>query len=1129
MDLRTPEAPVTILFFFPFPSLPPAVIEGRGVPGPIQRFSSPPPYLPVSFRVLGADTSFLLREARRDPALNASLQARVESFFTYRARRPPRVNASCGPFSVEKAVPLDSTLTLTSPGPTEKSSFDWKLRAHILQDKIYPGRPVAQVLFHVLGRDWAEPGPAEPLPCLRVFAFRETREVRAGCRLRGALGLCVAELRLPPAWFSAPAVVAGRRRPAGPAEGSPVELYYTVHPGDHGHGDCAGGDLRKGNAIRPGKDGREDAASLLQRVGAVRLYRAQDRGDQLSELRLGGGVAVWLPSRPAKQGDVVTAYVTVAGNSTVDLFTLRAKVKKGVNVLSARPSEPSQWAVRQELGAGGKHSTSTVVCQRLGPGAHNRSSALTEVVQLSFEIAGFSSLSGSQPIAWQLESPRTGASGSAVSELFISQQDLVGIVPLATDSELLNTAILTGRTVALPLRVVSVEESGAVADISESVECTSADEDVLKVSDRCDYVFVNGKEMKGKVDAVVTFTYQHLSAPLHVTVWAPQLPLQIEVSDTELSQIKGWRVPIAASKRPERASEDQDQDEDEDARRGRGCALQYQRATVRVLTRFLAEGAGPWAQPRLLLGPDWQVDITHLVADVMKLEAPRVAALLDGRVLVGREVGMTTIQVLSPLSDSILAEKTVTVLEDRVSLTDLAVQLVAGLSLTLHPSTENGRVVTAVAEADELLRAPKQEAVVSVWLRFSDGSMAPLDIYDGRDFTLSASSLDAAVVSTPPARTPGWPVVAAEGEGQGPLVRVDLSIAETCQKSKRRSVLAGGTGSIRVKFGPKDADLGPGRGGAEAAAAEEDEEDEEGEIRNQASDQRPKGAEAERAGPDAPREREEGTPRQGGPTARPLLDNKAARSSRLDAARPPADGRVQNIPLDLSHFPAPAGAGAGRAGGGLVSGMGMPGAPGARGLSDLQIGMFALLGVFCLAILVFLVNCSAFALRFRRKQLPPEGPAAPGATHSHDWVWLGHETELLDGAGQGSPPPPSPPPPPEERTTVLDRGPVGGEDSSRLRLHGGGSPKPAQGQAPRPAADPGGWPGRDPRREPPPSPGSRRRKVQFAAISPEGGGGPTANSVPSGRDEDLTWVCPDLGGGAPHELRNYLEKFKDGV
>ena len=70
-----------------------------------------------------------------------------------------------------------------------------------------------------------------------------------------------------------------------------------------------------------------------------------------------------------------------------------------------------------------------------------------------------------------------------------------------------------------------------------------------QVSDHCDYVFVNDKEMKGKVDVVVNFTYQHLSAPLHVTVWVPRLPLQIEVSDTELSQIKGWRVPIVASKR----------------------------------------------------------------------------------------------------------------------------------------------------------------------------------------------------------------------------------------------------------------------------------------------------------------------------------------------------------------------------------------------------------------------------------------------------------------------------------------------------------------------------------------------------------------------------------------------------
>lgn len=65
----------------------------------------------------------------------------------------------------------------------------------------------------------------------------------------------------------------------------------------------------------------------------------------------------------------------------------------------------------------------------------------------------------------------------------------------------------------------------------------------MQVSDRCDYVFVNGKEMKGKVRMMVNFTYGYLGAQLELNVWIPRLPLQIEVSDTELSQIKGWRVP----------------------------------------------------------------------------------------------------------------------------------------------------------------------------------------------------------------------------------------------------------------------------------------------------------------------------------------------------------------------------------------------------------------------------------------------------------------------------------------------------------------------------------------------------------------------------------------------------------
>lgn len=65
-------------------------------------------------------------------------------------------------------------------------------------------------------------------------------------------------------------------------------------------------------------------------------------------------------------------------------------------------------------------------------------------------------------------------------------------------------------------------------------------------------------------------------------------------------------------------------------------------------------------------------------------------------------------QILSPLSDAILAEKTITVLDEKVTITDLGVQLVAGLSLSLQLSPGSNRAIFATAVAQELLQRPKQ-------------------------------------------------------------------------------------------------------------------------------------------------------------------------------------------------------------------------------------------------------------------------------------------------------------------------------------------------------------------------------------------------------------------------------------
>lgn len=65
-------------------------------------------------------------------------------------------------------------------------------------------------------------------------------------------------------------------------------------------------------------------------------------------------------------------------------------------------------------------------------------------------------------------------------------------------------------------------------------------------------------------------------------------------------------------------------------------------------------------------------------------------------------------QVLSPLSDSILAEKTITVVDDKVTITELGVQLVTGLSMSLQLSPGSNRAILATTTTQEVLQSPKQ-------------------------------------------------------------------------------------------------------------------------------------------------------------------------------------------------------------------------------------------------------------------------------------------------------------------------------------------------------------------------------------------------------------------------------------
>lgn len=72
-----------------------------------------------------------------------------------------------------------------------------------------------------------------------------------------------------------------------------------------------------------------------------------------------------------------------------------------------------------------------------------------------------------------------------------------------------------------------------------------------------------------------------------------------------------------------------------------------------MLTQFHTTSTEGTNQVITMLGPDWQVDVTDLVQDSLKVADARVAELVDRTVLVGLELGSSSLKVSQSISQSV--------------------------------------------------------------------------------------------------------------------------------------------------------------------------------------------------------------------------------------------------------------------------------------------------------------------------------------------------------------------------------------------------------------------------------------------------------------------------------------------
>ncbi|XP_024604692.1 transmembrane protein 132A isoform X1 [Neophocaena asiaeorientalis asiaeorientalis] len=978
-----------------------------------------PVYLPAALELLDAPEHFRVQQVGHYPPANSSLGSRSETFLLLQPwpRAQPLLRASYPPFATQQVVPPRVTEPHQRPVP-------WDVRAVSVEAAVTPAEPHARVLFHLKGQDWP-PGPGS-LPCARLHATHPAGTAHQACRFQPSLGACVVELEFPSHWFSQ-------------GSATRAELAYTLEPAAEGPGGCG-----------PGRE--EDPGEQALPVGDVELRPVDP--PQYQEVPLDEAVTLRVPDMPVRPGQLFSATLLLQHNFTASVLTLRIKVKKGLHVTAARPAQPALWTAKLDRFKGSKHHTTLITCHQDRPAGPDSSSPLelSEFLWVDFLVENGTSggVAVTRPVTWQLEYPGQAPEAEKdkmVWEILVSERDIRALVPLAKAEELVNTAPLTGVPRHVPVRLVTVDSGGALVEVTEHIGCESANTQVLQVSEACDTVFVAGKESRGARGVRVDFWWRRLRASLRLTVWAPLLPLHIELTDTTLEQVRGWRVPGPA----EGVLEPEAAGAEEAERRVRGCRLQYQRAGVRFLVPFAAHPLDGGRRLTHLLGPDWLLDVSHLVAPHARVQDPSVASLEGGRVLVGREPGVTSIEVRSPLSDSILGEQVLAVTDDKVSVLELGVQPVMGISLALSRGTAHPGEVTATCWAQSALPAPKQEVALSLWLSFSDHTLAPAELYNHRDLGLSVSAEEPGAVLPAYERGAQLGVVVSGAGVKGLPLHVALHPPEPCRRGRHRVPLASGTAWLGLSPAPTPAPALPSSPAQSSAAPEAS-----------------VGGERRAAGSVG-----------GGGDVRRKFEQAAE-----EAGKEKAEAR-EEAEDDEEMVPAP------------------------QRVTELELGMYALLGIFCLAILIFLVNGVVFMLRYQRKE-PPDSAAAPAAPQPHNWVWLGTDQEdlsrQLDRQSSGLPK--------GEGGCPCESG-GGGEALTLAQAPAGGTPSSSSTLARKEA-------------------GGRRKRVEFVTFAPappaqlpeESGGAPAVQSILVAGEEDIRWVCEDMGLKDPEELRSYMERIR---
>lgn len=293
-----------------------------------------------------------------------------------------------------------------------------------------------------------------------------------------------------------------------------------------------------------------------------------------------------------------------------------------------------------------------------------------------------------------------GVASPTPAEVAVYSRRLVGLfaVTESGSSFLLNTAVINERKVSLGLEAIAVYDDGSAESVkSESgrIQCKSSGNSTAAEVTSCLVVLAGTESNGGEVRVLMTLDGE-LTTMLTLTVWFPQLPLEVMASDAVLNRIV-----------------------DTD-----GCASgpRYQQAKITARTSFSA--VGTTRSPI--------VDVTPLITD--RIQSNRQADLaVVGTTIIGLNPGALRATVIGH-GGSEIGSVGVSISDDVVAVTRVEVLPIVGVDIEFVPEPTDplGTLMVTVKVARALDYPARSAAQIFAEAVFDDGMRQEVRADDGQ-------------------------------------------------------------------------------------------------------------------------------------------------------------------------------------------------------------------------------------------------------------------------------------------------------------------------------------------------------------------------------------------------------------